>query len=146
MDEKIKKQLIEFQKNEITEYHVYTKLAKRIKGKNGAVLDEIGKDEYKHYNLMKKYTKIDVEPNKFFIFWYVLLSYIFGLTFALNAMEKGEEKAQVNYEEVKKYVPEFEDIIKDENEHEKKLLGLIDEEKINYVSSMVLGFSHEKSG
>ncbi|GAB6189126.1 VIT1/CCC1 transporter family protein [Marinitoga arctica] len=141
MDENIKNQLLVFQKNEITEYYVYSKLAKRIKGKNSKVLDEIGKDEYKHYNLMKKHTKIDTEPNKFFIFWYILLSYIFGLTFALNAMEKGEEKAQINYEEVKKYVPEFEEIIKDENEHEKKLLGLIDEEKINYVSSMVLGLN-----
>ncbi|WGS65830.1 VIT1/CCC1 transporter family protein [Marinitoga aeolica] len=141
MDENIKNQLIAFQKNEITEYHVYKKLAKRIKGKNGKVLEEISKDEFKHYNIMKKYTEKDVQPNNFLVFWYVLLSYIFGLTFALNAMEKGEEKAQANYEEIKNYVPEFEEIIKDENEHEKKLLGLIDEEKINYISSMVLGLN-----
>ncbi|WP_129408309.1 VIT1/CCC1 transporter family protein [Marinitoga lauensis] len=140
-DEKIKNQLVEFQKNEITEYHVYKKLAKRIKGTNGKILEEISKDEFKHYNIMKKYTKEDVQPNSFFVFWYVLLSYIFGLTFALNAMEKGEESAQISYEEVKEVIPEFNEIIADENEHEKKLLGLIDEEKINYISSMVLGLN-----
>lgn len=141
MDENIKNQLIVFQKNEITEYHVYKKLAKRIKGKNNKVLEEISKDEFKHYNIMKKYTAKEVPPNNFLVFWYVLLSYIFGLTFALNAMEKGEEKAQINYDEVREIIPDFNEIIDDENNHEKKLLGLIDEEKIQYVSSMVLGLN-----
>jgi VIT1/CCC1 family predicted Fe2+/Mn2+ transporter len=141
MDENIKNQLIAFQKNEITEYHVYKKLTKRIKGKNGKVLEEISKDEFKHYNIMKKYTEKDVQPNNFLVFWYVLLSYIFGLTFALNAMEKGEEKAQINYDEMRGIIPDFNEIIYDENNHEKKLLELIDEEKIQYVSSMVLGLN-----
>ncbi|WP_175420257.1 VIT1/CCC1 transporter family protein [Marinitoga sp. 1154] len=141
VDEKIKNQLINFQKNEITEYYVYLKLSKRIKGKNGHILEEIAKDEYKHYQLIKNHTKVEIRPNKFFIFWYILLSYIFGLTFALNAMEKGEESAQINYEEIKKHVPEFENIIADENKHEKQLLGLINEEKIHYISSMVLGLN-----
>jgi len=141
MNEDIKKKLIQFQKNEITEYHVYKKLAKRIKGKNGKILEEISKDEYKHYHIMKKHTGKDVHPNSFFVFWYILLSYIFGLTFALNAMEKGEELAQINYDDVKDVIPEFNEIIADENEHERKLLGLIDEEKIQYISSMVLGLN-----
>jgi VIT1/CCC1 family predicted Fe2+/Mn2+ transporter len=141
MDEKIKNQLILFQKNEITEYYVYKNLSKRIKGKNGQVLEKISKDELKHYNLIKKYTKKDIKPNKFLVFWYILLSYIFGLTFALNAMEKGEELAQINYEDVKDTIPEFSYIISDENEHEKNLLELIDEEKIKYISSMVLGLN-----
>ncbi|MBM7558609.1 VIT1/CCC1 transporter family protein [Marinitoga litoralis] len=141
MDENIRKQLILFQKNEITEYYVYKNLSKRIKGNNGEVLDNISNDELKHYNIMKKYTNEEIKPNKFLVFWYLILSYIFGLTFALNAMEKGEEKAQINYDDIKDIIPEFNIIIEDENNHEKELLGLIDEEKIQYVSSMVLGLN-----
>ncbi|NUU98011.1 VIT1/CCC1 transporter family protein [Marinitoga sp. 1138] len=141
IDNELKKKLMAFQKNEITEHHVYKHLSKRIKGKNAKILENIAKDEYKHYNILKKYTETEVSPNSFLVFWYVLLSYIFGLTFALNAMEKGEENAQKVYEEAKDVIPEFKEIILDENVHEKKLLGLIDEEKIQYVSSMVLGLN-----
>ncbi|KAF2955228.1 VIT1/CCC1 transporter family protein [Marinitoga sp. 38H-ov] len=141
MDDKIREKLMLFQKYEITEYYVYKNLAKRIKGDNGNILESISKDEIKHYNIIKKYTNKDIKPNKFLVFWYVLLSYIFGLTFALNAMEKGEEKAQIAYDDVKEIIPEFNEIIEDENNHEKKLLSLIDEEKIQYVSSMVLGLN-----
>ena len=56
-------------------------------------------------------------------------------------MEKGEESAQVTYEKISKYVPDAENIIKDEDEHEKKLIDLIDEERLKYVGSMVLGLN-----
>jgi len=38
-------------------------------------------------------------------------------------------------------VPDAENIIKDEDEHEKQLIGLIDEERLRYVGSMVLGLN-----
>ena len=56
-------------------------------------------------------------------------------------MEKGEGKAQVIYEEIAKYVPAALEIEKDEKEHEKKLIDLIDEERLRYVGSMVLGLN-----
>jgi len=37
--------------------------------------------------------------------------------------------------------PEIESIIHDEEEHEKEIIGLIDEEYLKYVSSMVLGLN-----
>ena len=56
-------------------------------------------------------------------------------------MEKVEGKAQAIYEEISKYVPAAIDIEKDEKEHERKLIDLIDEERLRYVGSMVLGLN-----
>ena len=53
-------------------------------------------------------------------------------------MEKVEGKAQAIYEEISRYIPAAIDIEKDEKEHERKLIDLIDEERLRYIGSMVL--------
>lgn len=134
----LKKTLLKAQKSEITEYHIYKKLAK-INPKNSKVLNHISEDELKHYNVWKKHTKEDVEPDKFKIWWYCLVSRIFGLTFGVRLMEKGEKSAQVHYDKIP--LPEAKTVIKEEEQHEQELIGLIDEEKLKYVGSMVLGLN-----
>ncbi len=137
----LREDLLKFQRNEITEHHIYRRLAERQDGKNKEILERIAHDEMSHYNILKKRTGEDVKPNSSKIFWYILLSYIFGLTFALKAMERGEKMAQENYEVVEKDFPEIARIIKDEERHELELINLIDEERIGYISSMVLGLN-----
>ncbi len=137
----IRSDLLRFQKNEITEHYIYLKLAKRQEGKNREILIRIAQDEKSHYEIIKKRTKEDVKPDRFRIFWYIFLSYIFGLTFALKAMERGEKIAQTNYETIEKEFPEISKIIKDEERHEIELIGMLDEERIGYISSMVLGLN-----
>lgn len=142
MNEKIKKELLRAQKNEITEHFVYAKLAKSVKGEhNKKVLRDISNDELKHYNVWKEHTGKEIKPNKFKIWKYYWISRIFGLTFGIKLMEKGEEKAQVNYDKLAKALPIAKKIEKDENKHEKALIDLIDEEKLKYVSSVVLGLN-----
>ncbi len=98
MDEYIKRTIIEFQKNEITEHIFYDILAKKAKGENAKILMKISRDELRHYHEWKKYSGKEVKPCKFTIFKYLLISKIFGLTFAIKMMEKGEEKAEKEYE------------------------------------------------
>lgn len=143
MDEKeIKDKLLIFQKNEITEYVIYKKIAKSTKDEsNKKVLEKIADEELKHYNIWKSYTNIDVKPNKAKIHFYVFLSKILGLTFSLKLMEKGEERAQVNYKDVFDVIPEAQMIEEQEQEHEAELLSMIEEEKLNYIGSIVLGLN-----
>lgn len=75
------------------------------------------------------------------IWMYYIISRIFGISFGLKLMEKGEKKAQIKYKEISKIVPIAEEIEKDENEHEKQILELIEEEKLKYIGSMVLGLN-----
>ena len=56
-------------------------------------------------------------------------------------MEREEEKAQINYQEIGREIPEALAIARDENEHEKQLIGLIQEDKLEYIGSIVLGLN-----
>ncbi len=132
--------ILEFQKNEITEYHVYLALAKRSK-KNRKILEKIANDELSHYKFWKSITGRDVRPDTKKIRKYVIISKIFGVTFAIKMMEAGEANAQESYGELQGQIEGIDAIIKDEEDHEKSLIAMIKEEKIEYVGSMVLGLN-----
>lgn len=132
--------LLTTQQNEITEYSVYTQLSNLTKSpQDKQVLRTIAEEEKKHAGFWETQTGKKVTPRKLIVFFYVLIARILGLTFAVKLMEKGEELAQINYKEIAKEIPFAQTIEKQEEEHEKKLLGLLNEEKLKYVGSMVLG-------
>jgi VIT1/CCC1 family predicted Fe2+/Mn2+ transporter len=134
--------LLAYQQTEITEYHIYTHLAHSITRRTIAVLlERIAQQEREHYQVFKSYTKQEVQPNTRKIWFYYLISRIFGFTFGIKLMEKSEEKAQANYEEFVEMVPELKQIIQEENEHETVLIDLLDEERLQYTGSIVLGLN-----
>lgn len=138
----IKKQLLIAQKTEITEHLVYKKIAKRIKDENNRqIVEEIGNDEKRHYDIWKGYTGKDVKPNRFLVWLYTTISRVFGITFGFKLMELGEERAQVNYERIVNEIPEAQDVIDDEDAHEEKLLNMLDEDALVYAGSVVLGLN-----
>lgn len=137
-----RKQLIIAQRNEITEYHLYRQLANHIKDKgNSAVLDKISLDELKHYHIWRNYTGRDVNPDRWSIRKFYWISRIFGLTFGVKLMEKGEENAQVNYQEIAQEIPEAIEIGREEKDHENQLINLLKEDKLEYIGSIVLGLN-----
>ncbi len=142
LDTRTRTKLVASQRNEITEHSIYTKLAEKAKDAgNRRILERIAKDELRHYGIWKKYTGEDVAPDAAKLWRYFLISRIFGLTFGLRLMEGGEEKAQAFYSKLPAVVRDAKRIEREENEHEKRLLGMIDEEKLNYMSSIVLGLN-----
>ena len=137
-----RQQLIIAQRNEITEYHTYTRLAKTIKDTNNrSVLEKIAQDELRHYHIWKNYTGREVSPSQWNIRKFYWIARIFGITFGIKLMEREEEKAQINYQEIGREIPEALAIARDENEHEKQLIGLIQEDKLEYIGSIVLGLN-----
>jgi VIT1/CCC1 family predicted Fe2+/Mn2+ transporter len=141
LDEKIKEKILGFQRNEITEHNIYKNIAERTKGSNAKVLNKISQDELRHYNEWKRFTNIDVKPSGFMSLKFQFISLILGLTFATKMMERGEGNAQKVYAEIVSVVPEAKQILEDETVHEKNLIAMIDEEKIAYIGSMVLGIN-----
>jgi VIT1/CCC1 family predicted Fe2+/Mn2+ transporter len=137
-----KDKLLFFQRNEITEYHIYTRLARVVKGEhNRKILTDIAEDELRHYHIWKKHTGRDVRPDKLKLVKYALISHLFGFTFAIKLMEKGEAAAQANYQSVLSDLQDSEAIVHDENEHEIALIRMLDEERLRYVGSIVLGLN-----
>ncbi len=140
IDKTTEKILLRFQRNEITEHLMYKRLAEKARGENKKILKKISDDELRHYNVWKKYTGAEVSPRRFQVFRHVLLSKIFGLTFALKLMERGESSAQHAYGVLGK-LPETRRILEEENQHEEKLINMLHEEKLEYIGSMVLGLN-----
>lgn len=134
--------LLTFQRNEITEYHIYRKLAEDTRDPdNSKVLTDIADDELRHYRDWQKYTGQEVAPSRFRIWWHYLICRIFGLTFGIKLMERGEEGAQTSYERLRETIPEVDTIVRDENDHENALIDLLDEERLRYIGSIVLGLN-----
>ena len=130
-----------FQEDEITSSIVYAKLAHIVKdSENKKTLLQIAAEEKAHYEILKRHTGKEVAPNRWRIFKYYWLARILGLTFAIKLMEKEERDAQEVYARYPEY-PELEKLGRDEEVHEQKLIGLINEEKLEYMGSVVLGLN-----
>ncbi|MCA1949254.1 MAG: VIT1/CCC1 transporter family protein [Treponema sp.] len=142
MDEALKKRILAAQKNEITEYHVYTKLAALAKTEqNAQVLRDIGEAERRHAEFWKTKTGVEVQPNWGKVWRTVMLARILGLTFVLKRMEKNEGTASRKYAEIEEAFPEVKKIGAEEAAHEQSLLAMLDEELLQYVGSIVLGLN-----
>tara|TARA_Y100000310_G_C20687265_1_gene819884 strand:- start:793 stop:1668 length:876 start_codon:yes stop_codon:yes gene_type:complete len=134
--------ILNLQKNEITEHLIYSKLASKSKDKhNKEILKQMSADELKHYKFWKSITKQDIKPNLIKVYFYMLLSNIFGLSFGLRLMEKGEKLTAKVYKGMKHKLKKNVSIIRDEHKHEEKLLCMIQEERVEYAGSVVLGLN-----
>lgn len=130
------------QQNELNESAIYEAIAEFAKGdENKDTLLRLAQEEKAHYEIWKKYTGIEMKPQKGKVFRYKLLARIFGFTFTVKLMENGEETAQEEYSLVAEEVEESSFIRQQEKEHEEALLEMLDEERLQYVGSMVLGLN-----
>lgn len=130
------------QQNELTESLIYKEIAKFAKGDaNKETLLRLSQEEMAHYEIWKSYTGLEMKPEKRKVFRFKLLARIFGFTFAVKLMEKGEEGAQKEYGILANEVKESVMIRQEEEEHEQALLSMLDEESLQYVGSMVLGMN-----
>jgi len=132
-----RRRLIRLQRMERTEMEVYRRLANREKkAENKNILQKISMQENNHYNLLKEKTGEDVDYSKFRVYFHVITSIFLGLTFSLKLMEKTEQNAAREYRDLG-----YDDIAEEEDEHEKELLSLLEEDALNYLSSIILGLS-----
>lgn len=137
---KLQKRVLCFQRNEITEHYIYEKLGEMSEA-NKELFTRLSQDELRHYRIWRRYTSKDVAPDKWKYFKTFLFARLFGVTFATKLMERGEERAQIAYEEMHPFIPESFDIRDEEEKHEAELLRSIDEERLRYIDSMVLGLN-----
>jgi len=134
--------LLKLQQAEITEYHIYQKIAAATTDPhNREILTRIAEQENEHYLIWKKYTGRDVVPDLYRVWYYYLLARILGITFAIKLMEGIEKRAQHVYRELGTIIPEVKEIVAHEEAHERELIGLLDEERLRYVGSVVLGLN-----
>ena len=130
------------QQNELTESVIYEKIAVFAKGEeNKQTLLRLAREEKAHYEIWKSYTGEEMKPEKRKIAKFAFLARTLGFTFAVKLMENGEGNAQEEYALLAAEVEESIHIRQQEEEHEHALLGMLDEERLQYVGSMVLGLN-----
>ena len=130
------------QQGELTESVIYAKIAAFAKGEeNKKTLQRLAAEEKAHYEIWKKYSGLEMKPQMAKVRWYTFLARFLGFTFAVKLMERGETNAQEEYSLLAEEVEESVHIRQQEEEHEAALLGMLDEETLQYVGSMVLGLN-----
>lgn len=142
ISETARQKLIQFQRNEITEHHVYMAFSRKSRGANQRILEQIAGDELKHYRQFRDFTGVEVEPNRLKVLFYRLCAAVFGFTFGIKLMERGEKTAEEAYKHLSSDCPDIVRIIEEEYKHERSLIDLIDEDKLSYMGSMVLAVNN----
>lgn len=142
LEPSVLKTVISAQRSELTEHHIYKKLAAWVKGdENRKVLEKIASDELDHHNFWQKQSGQDVTPDVWAIFKYLWIAKIFGVTFGMKLMENDEAKAQKFYDKLAGAIPHAKKIEQDEAEHEHLLLNMLKESRLEYIGSAVLGLN-----
>jgi rubrerythrin len=91
--------LLSMQKGEITEYHIYTKIAAVQKDPhNREVLNRIAQDELGHYGIWKQYTHRDTGPNTARIWFYYLIAHC--LHHVCDQADEGEKRVSLRQEPI----------------------------------------------
>lgn len=136
------KLMLDFQKDEATSALIYAHFARKVKDKKEQkLLQQISHDEANHAAVWKQYTKQDVKPNMFKVWWYQICMFLLGYTFVIKLLELHEYEGVSALKQLEKEIPEVKNIIADELKHEKELIDMLDEERLNYVGAMVLGLN-----
>ncbi|MDD2458093.1 MAG: VIT1/CCC1 transporter family protein [Eubacteriales bacterium] len=136
------KPLLIEQKNEITSHVIYRMLSQNIRDShNREVLRQISDEELKHYQTLKSLTGQDVSPDRLKVAFFYVITLLFGLTFGVKLLEKGEANAVDVYSALQGEHPQVAELVQDEEGHEDRLIAMIDEEKLNYIGSVVLGLN-----
>ncbi len=134
--------LKECQQNEIDEYYIYQAIAATLKNdKDRKTLLLIANAEREHAIRWQKYTQTIAKQNRKKVWFYTMIAKFLGYTFAIKRMEGGEANAGELYAQLAAEIPEAEEIAQEEHDHEEKLIEMLDEERLQYVGSMVLGLN-----
>ena len=134
--------LLVSQRDEMTGAAIYAYMAKREKNEhNKELLSRMAREEQEHMKVWQRYTGREVKADRFKICWFCLVSVLLGYTFVLKLIQKDEENAIARYGKILEELPEAVAIQTEEQRHEDDLIGMLDEERLQYIGSMVLGLN-----
>lgn len=129
-------------KNELTEAAIYARLAMLEKDlKNKQILESISADEASHARIIKDILGQDCQISSLKVSWTVFCARVFGITFTLKAMERGENTASKTYRAILKAYPQLAMIAEDEDRHEAELISMLNDERLNNMGAIVLGLN-----
>ena len=136
--------------DEYTDYLVYRRLSESSRTKDPKLknsLSKLAETEFRHYEFWKKYTsETQIHANTRTIYLTLFLRLIFGMTFAVKYLENHENVVIRRYNSVSHLIPEadrqlFNEMVQDEQEHEKLFMDEMQSSYVKYISFVVLGLA-----
>lgn len=138
-----KNTLISMCREEYKAYKVYASLSKNpfIPEKTRTLLSSMSLHEERHYEFWRGVIGECAQGHtRLATYFYGLLLWLFGVTVVLKLLEKKESKAKTGYDALKRAgLAGLEQIIRDEEIHEKLLIENINDERVKYLGSIALG-------
>ena len=129
--------MLRLQRMEATEAEVYRRLAKMQKDPvNRSILEGIALEEERHEAVIAKMTGEEVKADKGKVARQIVLAKLLGFTFSIKMMESNEHHAASEYHELGLH-----DIAEEEDLHVQSMISMLDEERLRYSGSIVLGLS-----
>lgn len=135
-------------KDEKNDGAVYLALAKRERNPEfKTALKQLGEGEQKHYEFWKQYApNVIVKPNRLRLYLILLFRLTLGLTFTMKFLERHEDKLHARYREIAKRIPpedvtRFQEMVQEEEKIEESLMGEVHENRVKYMSFIVLGLA-----
>ena len=129
--------LLKLQRMEATEAEVYRRLARMQKDPvNRSILEGISLEEERHEAVIENMTGEKVRADMGKVRRQIMLARLFGFTFSVKMMEATEKDVAAEYRELG-----LDDIAEEEEAHEENMIGMLDEERLRYSGSVVLGMS-----
>ncbi|MDV3244577.1 MAG: hypothetical protein LYZ66_05310 [Nitrososphaerales archaeon] len=135
--------------DEFADFTLYDRLSRRV-GKNTSfaeALSQLSATERRHFEFWMKY--LPGEQPKFSmgkLYLILLLQRIFGITFAVRYLERHESRIIEEYRSVESLIPAedrkaFDEMLRDEEQHEKEFGRRVESSSILYISFVVLGLA-----
>ena len=137
MEEDRRAHLLKLQRMEATEAEVYRRLARMQKDPvNRSILEGISLEEERHEAVIENMTGEKVRADMGKVRRQIMLARLFGFTFSVKMMEATEKDVAAEYRELG-----LDDIAEEEEAHEENMIGMLEEERLRYSGSVVLGMS-----
>ena len=122
---------------EATEGEVYRRLAKKQKDpRNREILEQIALEEARHEAVLAEATGRTAKPIMWKVWLHSNIAWLFGLTFTVKMLERVERDASTEYRKLG-----YDDLADEEDSHEQRLIGMLKEDRLKYIGSVVLGMS-----
>lgn len=140
--------------DEYGDYAIYQRLAKTHATRKRArprkladVFEKLSQTEYVHYEFWKKYSpRTEAKVSKFKLYAILIIEAVLGATFAIKFLERHEKKSIKQYKAIEKRIPSedrarFEQMVREEQEHEVQLADQVQGSVLKYMSFIVLGLA-----
>lgn len=134
-------EVLKQQRDELDEHCIYRELAKSAAADNRATLEHLAAIEREHYERWRGVSQRELSPRRWKVRWYLLVSRVLGLAFALKLMERREARAQAFYESVARHHPGIRRMRREEERRELHLLNELYDRKLLYAGAIVLGLN-----